>query len=71
MDLKAYLDETKQRPLHFARAAGVAPSTITRLLRGERGAGLDVQIKLAKASDFMITEFPQRASERAIAAPGT
>ncbi|MFC6772559.1 helix-turn-helix domain-containing protein [Methylobacterium gregans] len=36
MDLAAYLSERKIRPAAFAAEIGVPPSTITRILRGER-----------------------------------
>jgi len=36
MDLAAYLTEHKIKPATFAAEIGVPPSTITRILRGER-----------------------------------
>ncbi|MGV7034884.1 helix-turn-helix domain-containing protein [Methylobacterium symbioticum] len=36
MDLATYLSERQIRPAAFAAEIGVPPSTITRILRGER-----------------------------------
>lgn len=36
MDLAAYLSERNIKPATFAGEIGVPPSTITRILRGER-----------------------------------
>lgn len=36
MDLAAYLSEQKIKPAAFAASIDVPPSTITRILRGER-----------------------------------
>lgn len=36
MDLAAYLSERKIKPATFAALINVPPSTITRILRGER-----------------------------------
>ncbi len=60
MTLAEYLKSKDIRPSVFAAEIGVAPSTITRLLNGERSPGLPL-IKLSRdktggqvsADDFM------------------
>lgn len=34
--LQQYLEETQQKPIHLAKKLGVTPSTVTRIIRGER-----------------------------------
>lgn len=46
MTLDQYLTETNTKPVAFAASIGVAPSTITRILRGERSPGLDIISKI-------------------------
>lgn len=46
MTLEQYLKDTGIRPVAFATSIGVAPSTITRILRGERSPGVDVIAKI-------------------------
>lgn len=51
MRLADYLADAKLKPSKFAEKANLAPSTITRLLNGERKPGIDVIEKIAAASD--------------------
>jgi transcriptional regulator with XRE-family HTH domain len=51
MRLADYLEKTETKPSQFAEKAGLAPSTVTRLLNGERKPGLDVLEKIAAASE--------------------
>lgn len=60
MKLETYLSEKKIKPAAFAASINVAPSTITRIIRGERTPRIDLiaKIKVAtkgkvKAEDFM------------------
>jgi len=46
MTLEQYLKENDLKPVAFATSIGVAPSTITRILRGERSPGLDLMLKI-------------------------
>lgn len=60
MKLEQYLRENEIKPVAFAVSIDVAPSTITRILRGERTPRIDLigKIKVATggavtADDFM------------------
>jgi transcriptional regulator with XRE-family HTH domain len=55
MKLDQYLSETNKRPSAFAAEIGVAPSTITRLLKGERSPRLDLIALIQKGSDGKVT----------------
>lgn len=46
MTLEQYLKETSTKPVAFAASIGVAPSTITRIIRGERSPGIDIIAKI-------------------------
>lgn len=46
MTLEQYLTDTNIKPVAFATSIGVAPSTITRILRGERSPGIDIIAKI-------------------------
>jgi transcriptional regulator with XRE-family HTH domain len=46
MTLEQYLTETNTKPIAFAGSIGVAPSTITRILRGERSPGIEIIAKI-------------------------
>lgn len=51
MKLETYLSERDMKPSAFAAEIGVAPSTITRILRGERSPGLDLVMRILRATD--------------------
>lgn len=55
MKLEQYLSETKKRPSVFAAEIGVAPSTITRLLKGERSPRLDLIALIQRGSEGKVT----------------
>lgn len=46
MKLEQYLTDKQIRPVAFAASIGVAPSTITRILRGERSPGIELIAKI-------------------------
>ena len=50
MKLEAFLSSRGLRPYAFAIMAGVPPSTISRILRGERQPGIGVIAKIVAAS---------------------
>ncbi len=51
MKLATYLEETGVKPSAFAERLGVAPSTILRLVSGDRLPGLELAIQIREASD--------------------
>jgi plasmid maintenance system antidote protein VapI len=51
MKLSAYLEREGVKPSQFAYRLGVEPSTITRLLSGERSCSLDMAIRIEEATD--------------------
>lgn len=60
MKLETYLTKNKIKPAAFAATLEVAPSTITRIIRGERTPRIDLIAKIqtatggeVTASDFM------------------
>jgi transcriptional regulator with XRE-family HTH domain len=55
MKLEQYLSETNKKPSVFATEIGVAPSTITRLLKGERSPRLDLIALIQKGSEGKVT----------------
>lgn len=46
MTLDQYLSEQDMKPSAFAAELGVAPSTITRIVRGERAPGFQLVMKI-------------------------
>jgi transcriptional regulator with XRE-family HTH domain len=50
MKLEQFLKEADKKPATFAAELGVAPSTITRILRGERTPRIDLIAKIAQAT---------------------
>jgi len=50
MKLETYLSERDIKPSAFAAEIGVAPSTITRILRGERSPGFDLVMRIQRAT---------------------
>lgn len=70
MKLDQYLSETQKKPSVFAAEIGVAPSTITRLLKGERSPRLDLISLIQRhtegkvtANDFLEPLTPDRFDE--------
>lgn len=65
MTLEQYLKEKELKPSAFAAEIGVAPSTITRLLKGERGIGLKVLRAVSEGTGGAVTadDFFQREAE--------
>lgn len=66
MKLEQYLKNHDIKPVAFAASIDVAPSTITRILRGERTPRIDLIAKikavtggLVSADDFMESEAAQ------------
>lgn len=55
MRLDTYLSQQGVRPSTFAAEVGVAPSTITRLLKGERTPGLDLIAKIIRSTNGAVT----------------
>jgi len=55
MKLKNYLQENKIKPSIFAGQLGVSPSTITRLLRGERIPRIGLVAQIAKATNNAVS----------------
>ena len=47
MKLEAWLKETRRSPAQFARELGVEPSTVHRLIRGERKPSHEIMEKIA------------------------
>jgi plasmid maintenance system antidote protein VapI len=50
MKLEQYLTEKNIKPAAFAASIDVAPSTITRIIRGERSPGLALAAKIKAAT---------------------
>ncbi len=55
MTLQEFLTEKSLKPSTFAKAAGIAPSTIIRILNGERKPSLATMQKIMAASEGMVT----------------
>ena len=70
MILTEYLTANNLRPSKFAMTMGVPPSTIMRLLKGERSPSLVLLDKIMRATggavtpnDFLPAREPQEAAE--------
>jgi len=50
MKLETYLTERNKKPTVFAAEIGVSPSTITRIIKGERSPGFDLVMKIQAAT---------------------
>ncbi|MDS1138603.1 helix-turn-helix transcriptional regulator [Nitratireductor indicus] len=50
MKLETYLQSKDLKPTTFAAKVGVYPSTITRILRGERSPSLELVMKIERAT---------------------
>lgn len=68
MTLETWLFENKIKPSAFAARIGVAPSTITRLIKGERSPRLDLIASIQRETngqvtlaDFLPTASPEAA----------
>lgn len=55
MKLSDYLEINGFRPSQFAKLAGVPPTTIIRLLNGQREPGLPLLTKIMKATNGAVT----------------
>lgn len=55
MKLETYLSENQIKPTAFAAEIGVAPSTITRLLKGERSPRLDLIMLIKEKTGGQVT----------------
>lgn len=55
MKLETYLTENNIRPSVFAAEIGVAPSTITRLIKGERSPRLDLIMLIKEKTGGAVT----------------
>lgn len=55
MTLTEYLEQTATSPIVFAGRGRLSGSTITRILSGERGVGMDVMEAVYFASDGAVT----------------
>lgn len=67
MTLDQWLFENKIKPSVFAAEIGVAPSTITRLLKGERSPRLDLIAAIQRKTEGAVTaeDFMGQASPEA------
>lgn len=65
MKLETYLTENKIKPATFAASLDVAPSTITRIIRGERTPRIDLIAKIQTATGGKVTvhDFMAEAAE--------
>jgi plasmid maintenance system antidote protein VapI len=66
--LKSLLLRRKMRPADLARAAGLAPPVITRLINQERTVKLETVLRIARALGMSIDEllsFDHKQEERA------
>lgn len=50
MKLETFLTERNKKPSVFAAELGVSPSTITRIIRGERSPGFDLVMRIQAAT---------------------
>lgn len=69
MKLHAYIEANGLTPSKFAESIGVPPSTITRILAGDREPGLPLLRKIHAATDgavapndFLLTDTPSPAT---------
>lgn len=56
MRLDEYLIKRDVTPTAFAAEIGVAASTITRIIRGERSPRFDLVMKIKKATGGLVTD---------------
>lgn len=55
MKLARYLSENEIKPSAFAAEIGVAPSTITRLIKGERSPRIDLIMLIREKTGGKVT----------------
>lgn len=55
MKLEQYLTDKNIKPVAFAASIDVAPSTITRIIRGERLPRIDLVEKIKRATGGEVT----------------
>jgi DNA-binding transcriptional regulator YdaS (Cro superfamily) len=55
MDIKAYFSETGETPSSLAAKIGRSVSTITRPLRGERNASMNVALQVERVTEGRVT----------------
>lgn len=55
MTLEQYLNLVQKKPTTFAIDLGVPPSTITRILKGERSPGIDLMRRIKEKTDGAVT----------------
>lgn len=62
MDIASYLVLRNLKPAAFASEIGVAPSTVTRWVRGERRPAVDLLAKLQSVTGGAVTvdDFPAK-----------
>lgn len=62
MTLAEYLEAEGLKPTQFAQALGAEPSTVTRMVHGERGPSLDMALRIEAATDGKVTvrDWPSR-----------
>ncbi|NSZ73307.1 helix-turn-helix transcriptional regulator [Agrobacterium tumefaciens] len=55
MKLEQYLTQNNIKPVAFAASIDVAPSTITRIVKGERTPRIDLIAKIKAATGGLVT----------------
>lgn len=55
MTLSDYLAEKSLKPSQFAEEVPCEPSTITRIIKGERGASLGLALRIEEITGGMVT----------------
>ena len=51
MKLAAWLEQTQTRPAHLAKTLGVAQSTVSRWITGEKVPSMEMARRVAEATD--------------------
>ena len=54
MTLEKYLRDKGIRASAFAEQVGASASTITRIMRGERGIGLELAVRIERATEGQV-----------------
>lgn len=72
MTLAEFLETSKIKPAQFAQTLGVEPSTISRIVNGDRGPSLEMALRIEAATGGKVTPrdlskdaAPEPVSERA------
>ena len=55
MTLTEYLSDQSLKPTQFATSLGVEPSTIIRMVNGERRPSLDMALRIEEATEGKVT----------------